>query len=121
MTFNGSQIDDLLEQQFDNPSPGSNRILQVSRGFSYSWKKSAPAGEKVNISGIRINGSPIDPSGLYRVTVNSFLADGGDNFTILKAGTDRVGGVLDIEAFVSYFEDSSPVAPGPKDRIALIK
>lgn len=121
MTLNGSQIDTLLEQQFDNPSSGSNRILQVSRGFSYSWKKSAPAGEKVNISSIKINGTSIDPNGLYRVTVNSFLADGGDNFSILKSGTERVGEALDMDAFVNYFEVSSPVAPGPGGRITLIK
>lgn len=121
MTLNGSQIDTLLEQQFDNPSSGSNRVLQVSRSFSYSWKKSAPASDKVNISSIKINGTSIDPSGLYRVTVNSFLADGGDNFSILKSGTKRVGEALDIDAFVNYFEASSPVAPGPGGRITLIK
>jgi 5'-nucleotidase len=117
MTLNGSQIDKLLEQQFDNPSPGGNRILQVSKGFSYAWKKSAPTGEKVDISSIKINGTSIDPSGFYRVTVNSFLADGGDNFSVLRAGVNKTGGALDIDAFVNYFESFSPVAPGPKDRI----
>jgi 5'-nucleotidase len=121
MTLNGSQIDTLLEQQFDNPSTGGNRILQVSKGFSYAWKKSAPKGEKVNISSIRINSTSIDPSGLYRVTVNSFLADGGDNFSVLKTGVDRTGGSLDIDAFVNYFEAFTPAAPGPRGRIASVK
>ena len=121
LTLNGSQIDTLLEQQFDNPSPGGNRILQVSKGFSYVWKKSAPKGEKVNISSIRINGTSIDPSGLYCVTVNSFLAEGGDNFSVLKAGVGRTGGSLDIDAFVNYFEAFTSVAPGPRDRIASLK
>lgn len=121
MTLNGSQVDTLLEQQFDNPSPGSNRILQVSKGFSYSWKKSAPAGEKVDISSIKLNGAPIDPNDLYRVTVNNFLADGGDNFAVLKAGNDKLVGVKDIDAFVNYFKAFSPVASGPKDRIVLAK
>ncbi len=75
----------------------------------------------MNISSIRINGTSIDPSGLYRVTVNSFLADGGDNFSVLKAGVDRTGGSLDIDAFVNYFEAFTPVAPGPRDRIASVK
>jgi 5'-nucleotidase len=121
MTLNGTQIDTLLEQQFDNPSPGSNRILQVSNGFSYSWNESAPVGEKVDISSIKIKGTSIDPHGLYRLTVNSFLADGGDNFSILKEGIDRIGGSLDIDAFANYFAAFSPVAPGPKDRISLVK
>jgi 5'-nucleotidase len=121
MTLKGSQVDTLLEQQFDNPSPGSNRILQVSKGFSYSWKKSAQVGEKVDISSIKLNGTPIDPNDLYRVTVNDFLADGGDNFAVLKAGTDKLVGVKDIDAFVNYFKAFSPVASGPKDRIVLVK
>jgi 5'-nucleotidase len=121
VTLNGSQIDALLEQQFDNPSPGSNRILQVSKGFSYAWRKNAPTGEKVSISSIKINGTSVDPRGVYRITVNSFLADGGDNFSVLKTGTERAGEALDIDAFVNYFEASSPVAPGSKDRIALVK
>ena len=121
MTLNGTQIDALLEQQFDNPSPGNKRILQVSKGFGYTWNQSAPTGEKVEISSIKLNGTAIDPSSLYRVTVNSFLADGGDNFTVLKAGTDRIGGSVDTDAFVNYLSVFSPVTPGPTDRIALVK
>lgn len=121
MTLKGSQVDALLEQQFDNPSPGSSRILQVSKGLSYSWKKSAPAGEKVDISSIKLNGTPIDPNGIYRVTVNNFLADGGDNFAVLKSGTDRLVGDKDIDVFVNYFKAFSPVTSGPKDRIVLAK
>ena len=30
----GTQIDALLDQQFDNPQVGSRRVLQVSEGFS---------------------------------------------------------------------------------------
>lgn len=121
MTLNGTQIDALLEQQFDNPSPGNNRILQVSQGFGYIWDESAPAGEKVEISSIKINGTQIYPDSLYRVTVNGFLADGGDNFSVFKAGTDRTGGTLDSDALVNYFAAFSPVTPGPVNRIALVK
>jgi 5'-nucleotidase len=118
MTLNGTQIDTLLEQQFDNPSP---RILQVSKGFGYAWNESAPAGEKVEMSSIKINGTSIDPTSLYRVTVNSFLADGGDNFSVLKAGVDRKVGSPDLDALVNYFKAFSTVAPGPGDRIVLVK
>ncbi len=121
MTLNGTQIDALLEQQFDNPSPGSKRILQVSKGFSYTWNQSAPTGDKVEISSIKLNGTAIDPSSPYRITVNSFLADGGDNFTVLKAGIDRIGGSVDTDAFVNYLSVFSPVTPGTNDRIALVK
>ncbi len=121
MTLNGTQIDSLLEQQFDNPSPGRNRILQVSKGFSYAWNESAPTGEKVEISSIKINGTSIDPDGYYRITVNGYLADGGDNFSVLKAGVDRTGGSIDTDALINYLENFSPIAPGTSNRITLAK
>ena len=120
MTLTGAQIDALLEQQFDNPGPGSNRILQVSAGFTYTWDAAAPTGSKVDPSTIMINGVAVDPAAGYRVTVNSFLADGGDNFSILVLGTDRLGGEVDLDALVTYFGANSPVAPGPQDRITRI-
>jgi 5'-nucleotidase len=119
MTLTGVQIDQLLEQQFDNPTAGQNRILQVSDGVSYAWSASAAAGSKVDPSSIRLNGAPVDPSGAYRITVNSFLAEGGDNFTVLAQGTNRLGGAVDLDALVDYFAANSPVPPGPQNRITL--
>ncbi|MCU0284483.1 MAG: bifunctional metallophosphatase/5'-nucleotidase [Candidatus Nanopelagicales bacterium] len=120
MTLTGAQIDTLLEQQFDNPAAGQNRILQVSNGFTYAWSASAPVGTKVDLASIRINGEAIDAAASYRVTVNSFLADGGDNFAVLKLGTDRLGGAVDTDAFEASFAANSPVAPGPQTRITLL-
>jgi len=117
MTLTGAQIDTLLEQQFDNPGVGSNRILQPSQGFTYEWSLSAPTGDKVDPASIEIGGVPIDPGAEYRVTVNSFLADGGDNFAVLPEGTNRLGGDLDSDALEAYFAANSPVPPGPQDRI----
>ncbi len=120
MTLTGAQIDALLEQQATAGSDGSGRILQISHTLSYTWNASAPNGSKVDIASIMINGVPIDPSASYRVTVNSFLADGGDGFAVLLQGTDRLGGEVDLDALVTYFENNSPVAPGPQNRITLI-
>jgi 5'-nucleotidase len=120
MTLTGAQIDTLLEQQFDNPAPGQNRILQVSNGFTYAWSASAPVGDRVDPASIAINGTTIDPAASYRVTVNSFLADGGDNFAVLKLGTDRLGGAVDTDALEAYFAANSPVAPGPQNRITRV-
>jgi hypothetical protein len=35
----------------------------------------------------RLNGVPVNPNRSHRIIVNSFLADGGDNFTVLTQGT----------------------------------
>jgi len=119
LNLTGSQIDEVLEEQFDNPNVGRNSILQVSSGFSYAWNESAPVGEKVDIDSIKINGTAIDPKGSYRVAANGFLADGGDNFIVFKSGTDRVCGISDLDAFVEYLQASSPLSPGQMDRIAV--
>jgi 5'-nucleotidase len=115
MTLTGTQIDTLLETQWV-----VNRVLQVSNGFTYEWSASAPVGSRVDIAGIEINGVAIDPNGSYRVTVNSFLADGGDGFAVLVQGTDRLGGDVDLDALEKYFIANSPIAPGPQNRIIQI-
>jgi 5'-nucleotidase len=118
MTLTGAQIDTLLEQQWvDQPSP---RILQVSNGFTYQWSESAVDGDRVDPASIIINNVVLDPLASYRVTVNNFLADGGDNFPVLTEGTSRLGGEVDLDALIRYFELYSPVAPGPQDRIIKV-
>lgn len=120
VTLTGTQIDTLLEQQFDNPDVGQSRILQVSDGFAYSWSAAAPTGSKVDIASITIGGVPIDPAGAYRVTVNSFMASGGDNFTVLLDGTDNLGGDVDLDALEAYFTAQGTVDPGSQDRITAL-
>jgi 5'-nucleotidase len=115
MTLTGAQIDALLERQFT----GGIGVLQLSTGFAYTRSASAPPGDKV--SNITLNGTPIDPAAPYRVTVNSFLADGGDNYGVLREGTDRLGGEVDTDALEKYFRaNAGGVAPGPQNRITLV-
>ncbi len=118
LTLTGAQLKAVLEQQATAGSDGSGRMLQISYSLTYSWSLSAPVGSKV--SDIKINGVPVDPAASYRVTVNNFLAGGGDGFTALTAGTDLLTGMIDLDAFVAYLTANSPVAPGPKNRITLI-
>jgi 5'-nucleotidase len=120
MSCSGTQIDQLLEQQFDNPGPGESRMLQVSEGFSYEWSQGAPTGSKVDIASIEIDGTPIDPAASYRVTLNNFIATGGDNFSTFTECTDPLGGEIDLDALVRYFEDNSPIDPGLQNRITVI-
>ena len=57
-----------------------------------------------------LNGAPIDPAADYRLTVNSFLAAGGDFFTVLKEARDvNVGGPPDIEAFEAWIKGGQTV------------
>jgi 5'-nucleotidase len=120
MTLTGAQIETLLEQQFAPCTASTNRILQVSIGFSYTWQASGGTCAKVDPSTIKINGVTVDPTASYRVTVNSFLADGGDSFPVLPLGTNRLGGEVDTDALEDYFVANSPVAPGPQNRITRV-
>ena len=67
-----------------------------------------------------LNGAPIDPAKSYRVTVNNYLAVGGDGFTVLKDGTAALFGIYDSDALYAYFQANSPIAPVAMDRIARI-
>jgi 5'-nucleotidase len=100
VTLTGAQIAQVLEQQWVNQT--QPRILQVSRGFSYTWDGAKPAGQRVVPGSVMLNGQPVDPAGSYRVTINNFLAAGGDNFSVLKQGRDARTGMMDVDAFEQH-------------------
>ena len=117
MDLTGAQIDLLLEQQWLGQA--SQRILKTS-GLTYVWDALAPIGERV--TEIRdASGQLLDPAASYRVTVNSFMASGGDNFVVLVEGTDRVVGPVDLEALVDYVTAlPQPFSVSIEDRIVRL-
>jgi len=122
-TCTGAQIDALLEQQIYP----TTRILQVSNGFTYSFDASAPAGSRVDPASIKLNGTTLSPTTGYRVTMNSFLASGGDGFTVFNQCTNALGGEIDLDALVRYFQQYAdgvppfePVPPGLQNRITRV-
>jgi 5'-nucleotidase len=118
LTLTGAQIKDMLEQQWLDPR--RPRILQVSKGFNYAWDAAKPYGERIAADRMSLNGQRIDPAGSYRVTVNNYLAVGGDGFTALKEGTAQQFGVYDADALYAYFQANSPIAPAAADRITRL-
>lgn len=115
ITLTGEQIHTLLENQWqDRERP---TILQPSSGLQYTWHADRPDGDRVDPEDVMVQGEPLDPDAEYRVTVNNYLAEGGDGFEILKEGTNRALGPLDLEALSGYFNEHSPVEPVDEDRI----
>jgi 5'-nucleotidase len=119
-TMTGAQIKTLLEQQFVNlpfgapadstTGPARTLVLAVSAGFTYTWDNAAAAGNKV--SNMALNGVPIAMGTSYRVTMNSFLATGGDNFPAFTLGTAEQTGLDDLVALEQYLAAHEPyVAP----------
>jgi 5'-nucleotidase len=123
MDLTGAQIKTLLEQQFDNPEAGSSRILQVSKGFTYSYDSTAPKGSRVDAASTKLGGETLDPAKTYRVTMNAFLAGGGDNFLAFKDGTNvlQLPNLPDVDAFVAYLKANPGLAGGAQDRITKTK
>ena len=118
MTLTGAQILQLLEQQWTGQV--SARLLQVSQGFAYTWDAARPLGQRLVPGSVTLDRKPLDPAASYRVTVNSFLAGGGDSFPALKAGTDRRTGMMDVDALERYVQANPTLAPGKLDRIARL-
>ena len=120
LTLTGAQLKTLLEQQWSRSDPERARILQPSRGFSYAWDPARPLGDRVIAASLRLNGRAVDADRHYRVTVNDFLASGGDSFRVLRSATDAVGGPLDIDALSEFIRTESMRQPLQPDRIARI-
>ena len=132
MTLTGADLKLVLEQQFTGCAQGYpadapvtsqpfNRILQVSDSLRYTYSAGGPACAKVDAASLRINGVVVDPAASYRITVNSFLADGGDQFYALRNGTSRLGGAVDTDAFEAYLRaNPAGVAPGARNRITRL-
>ncbi len=115
MTLRGRDIEQLLEAQFRGTMP---RVLQVSRGFEYAYAYDAQRREARIVRGsIRVNGDALVPDKTYRVTANSFLAAGRDGFEAFAHGTERVTGIVDVAAFVTYLGANDPLSPPTSARI----
>ena len=121
LDLTGAQLYCMLEQQFQ-----VGRVLYPSSTVHYVVDlagTSAPAGTDPCLGSRIVDGSltigdvPVVDTTVYRVTVNNFLAGGGDGFAVLKGGTNLVTGPIDLDAFTDYLGDMSPVPAPPLDRI----
>ncbi|MFD5547609.1 bifunctional metallophosphatase/5'-nucleotidase [Streptomyces goshikiensis] len=121
----GAQLITALQQQVSGTVNGPNpKILQVSKGFTYTLDMTKSGADRIVVDSVKLNGAAIDPAKTYRVAMNEFLAGGGDGFTVLKDHKNKLVGVPDLEAFNAYLAKSteaSPIAPPAADRITVVK
>ena len=106
----------MLEQQFTVSATGALRspsptVLLPSTGFTYTWNGTGPAGDRVDPATIKLNGVTLVPTQTYRVVVNNFLATGGDDFPILRQGTNRLTGDDDLVVLEAYLGSHNPYTP----------
>jgi 5'-nucleotidase len=144
MTLTAQQIKDVLEQQFSGCNgQTAQRIMQISNGLHYTWNSAGSCGTRItyvaftptdlsvyppiatgSTDEIVVGGVVQNPAKTYRVTVNNFMATGGDGFKTFLGGTNVLGGAQDIDALVAYlsgykspnpaYDPSSPVFAKPR-------
>lgn len=115
LTLTAQQIKDVLEEQFagcHGQSKTATRLMLPSAGFKYGWD-----GEKAcdsRITNVTLTaegwtevlvdsrGIVLHPTKTYRVTVNDFMASGGDGFTTFIKNRNRLSGAKDIDATAAF-------------------
>jgi 5'-nucleotidase len=124
LDLTGAQLNCLLEQQYQ-----VGRVLYASDSVRYQVDPAGtPAaagadpctGTRVPDGSVQIGGAPVTADATYRVTVNNFLAGGGDGFSVLTGGTNSVTGPIDLDAFTAYLGANSPVPAPALDRITRV-
>lgn len=113
-SLSGAELKAVLEQGLDENGP--YQALIPSTGLSYGYDMSRPVGDRV--VDLRFGGQPIDPATIFRVTTNSFLAQGGDSFTLLARQKDGVIGVSDLDALEAWLKGTEP-RPVPEELRAV--
>lgn len=111
----GAQFKEALEQQWQRDADGNvpSRpflALGLSDNVEYTYDESLPEGER--ITGVWINGQPINMDKLYTIGSGSFLIAGGDNFRALGEGIEKTDtGRADLEAWVEWVFNNEPLSP----------
>jgi 5'-nucleotidase len=121
LNLSGAQLYCLLEQQFQvgrTLYPSASVSYVVDAGGTTAATGADPCtGTRVVRGSLTIGGVAVEAAQTYRITVNSFLAGGGDGFTVLRSGTGSVTGSIDLDAFTAYLGARSPVSAPALDRI----
>ncbi|MFI1017903.1 bifunctional metallophosphatase/5'-nucleotidase [Streptomyces sp. NPDC020965] len=125
VSLTGAQLTTALRQQVSGSNQGSPKILQVSKGFTYTLDMTKTGADRVVTDSIRLNGAPIDPAKSYRVAMNEFLTGGGDGFAVLKEHTNKLVGASDLDVLLTYLATNSsataPLAPPAIGRITVVQ
>lgn len=119
LSLKGAQVLEALEEQWPRDPSALPRILKTS-GLYYVWDAARPVGRRV-VAACDAAHRPLDPARSYRVTVNDFLAGGGDGFEVFEHGVAPAIGPLDSDALADYIaRQHRPLTPRTDGRIALV-
>ena len=117
LTMTGQQLWDVLQRQLPkgNASP---RMLQPSWTLHYRWRQGADGTPQ--LGEILIDGKPLERQRDYRIVVNNFLSEGGDDQAGFRHGRDRAVLGTDIDALIGLLQANPQAveraAPGRIER-----
>lgn len=119
LDLTGAEIKQALEHGVASWSEGKGQFLHVSKGMSYTFDPTKPAGSRV--TAVTLDGQPLDDTKTYTVAVNTFTANGGDGFDVFKNAKGRRldTGTLDIDLLVNYLKAHPTVEAQPEGRIVI--
>jgi 5'-nucleotidase len=140
LTLTAAQLKTVLEQQFSGClGQTANRVMQVSASLNYTWSASGTCGTRIQdvtltpvdlSSGYPVVAGPSEAivtagvvvsANSYRITVNNFMATGGDGFSTFVVPGQQ-GGAQDIDALVAYLVNfKAPNAAYNPTSVALRK
>jgi 2',3'-cyclic-nucleotide 2'-phosphodiesterase (5'-nucleotidase family) len=122
MTLTGEQVRRVLEAAV------TGSVGQVS-GVRFSFDPTRPVGERVREGWLEDTGEhlveggrAVSPDRRYTMTVNNFMASGGDDYGPFSEALDATDtGLIDSEVFANYLETlPRPVRYGIRNRIAQL-
>ncbi len=115
LTLKGSDVAELFKF-IGTVKQGKGAFPQVSDGVSFVFN---PAAETV--SDVLIKGKPIDPNRLYRIATNSFIAGGGEGYSIMKKAVERYDtSIFQRDVVIEYIQSlQKPVEPKTYKRLIV--
>jgi len=115
----GAQVKAIMEEGVDfslgryGKDPVSNPLVYVS-GLKFSVDFNAAKGQRVKDLMLVENGvtSPVDPSATYTMSVNNFIAAGGDHYDTLNSISGKIDtGFIDAELLLDYIKGKTLMNP----------
>lgn len=115
MSLTAQDLKNVLEEQFvgcRGQSVTATRFMLPSAGFKYEWDGAKACDARISkvtlttggVTDTIVNaaGVVVNPTKTFRVTVNNFMATGGDGYLTFLKGTNLVGGAQDIDALSAF-------------------
>lgn len=118
LTLTGAQIKAALEHGVATWDQGKGQFTHVSKGMSYTFDLSKPAGSRV--TAVTFNGQALDDAKTYKVATNNFVANGGDGFAMFKDAPKLETGVLDVDILINYLKANPQLEVKPEGRIVIV-